>query len=373
MARSDQIAAAKNQLDITNQHSFLGTIVRTMFGSRTQNFSSLASAISSVVGIIPRASMATALPVANALYSQPLNFDFTRFVSGSVACGPATDIMINPDFGCNIRYSMEAKDLSKRIPDVISYMTQPHPENAQKGLAEIEGRDLSADPSRGTDLNNLFDTASDLITNIINGHTHDTEGASNALPDLIGTVMGLSHHEGAKKTGESEGDRMKREAAEGAKQPYIDKRTGKPNIHTEYGKFIRYCTNRDYTWGTIGMAVEPKERTYPPDEEDLFSKEHYLSYSGSSIEYGDNEPEGSSDKRASSLGIVWGSSVDQEWLSGKKCLESSDMLSNFRAYTAACRVLAGVSGSRECWLPDAMPTFNSGFYPRNDIIFVKEN
>ena len=44
-----------------------------------------------------------------------------------------------------------------------------------------------------------------------------------------------------------------------------------------------------------------------------------------------------------------------------------------RAYTASCRVLAGMSGAKECWHHDSNPTFNSGFYARNNILFTREN
>ena len=60
-------------------------------------------------------------------------------------------------------------------------------------------------------------------------------------------------------------------------------------------------------------------------------------------------------------------------MSGRKCAEESNMLNNFRAYTASCRVLAGMSGAKECWHHDSNPTFNSGFYARNNILFTREN
>ncbi|MGO3702063.1 MAG: hypothetical protein ACTJG2_02660 [Candidatus Saccharimonadales bacterium] len=316
IARSEQIAAAKNQFDVTNQHTFVGSLARNMIGSRTEGFSSLADAATSVLGILPRASVAAAVPAANALYSQPLNFDFTRLISAANSCGLTGDLAIDPDFGCNIRYSMDDNDLGKSISDVVGYMTEAHPDNARESLSEVQGRDTAADAS--------------------------------------------------------EGNRMKREASEGANQSYVDKATGKPNMNSEYGKFIRYCTNRDYTWGSIGMATEYQEREYEPDGRDPFNDERRI-YSGATIEYEDKEHEPPEQMPASTFGIAWGSSVDQDWLSGKKCLEASDMMSNFRAYTAACRVLAGISGARECWLEDAEPTFQSGFYSRNDIIFTKEN
>jgi hypothetical protein len=297
---------------MANPHTFLGSIVRSVIGSRAK--SSVAEAAMSVLSLLPKASSAIAIPATNALYSQPLNFDFTRLIPAAALCGLEGNLLINPDFGCNLRYSMSPIDLQRNIPMVVEYMTRPHPENAQKSLSEVQKRDIVADP---------------------------TEGA-----------------------------RMQAEATQGARESYVDRVTGKPNMNSEYGKFMQYCVNRQHSWGTIGMAVAHREKIYAPDGRDPFDPER-RTYSGTSIEYEDKQstPDLPS---VSSFGVAWGSSVDQEWMSGKKCLESSEMLSNFRAYTAACRVLAGMSGARECWHEDAEPTFHSGFFPRNNIIFTKE-
>ena len=312
IARSDQISASKNQLDITNQHTFMGKMVRGWIGG-TSEVTSLAGAASSVLGMLPRAATMMGTTSVSALYSQPLNFDPTRYIRTPLECGMAGNLPINPDFGCNLRYAMDPADLNRSISGVVNYMTQAHSGNAQESLSEVQGRDIGADPL--------------------------------------------------------EGARMQAEASQGAGEAYVDN-SGKPNMNTEYGKFLRYCVDREYSWGTIGMVTPQIETPYTPDARDPFNPER-RTYSGS-------EPTAQQRNRtATSLvgtyGIAWGSSIDQEWQTGEKCLESSDMLGNFRAYTAMCRVLAGMSGTYECWHEDASPTFKTGFYPRNDIIFVKEN
>ncbi len=318
IARGNQLIAAKNQFDITNPHTFLGMIAQSAIGERTSPFSSVMEAAASVVGVVPRSFSTLAIPATNALYSQPLNFRVDRMISAAGMCGVAGMLEakgVNPDFACNIRYSMSKLDLNRSIPEVVNYMTQAHPENAEKSLSEVQQRDIIADPI--------------------------------------------------------EGARMQSEASQGSRESYIDRVTGKPNMNTEYGKFMQYCVNRPYAWGTVGMAVQHREKAYTPDGKDPFDPERRI-YSGSAISAIDSLPQADT-SILSSFGVAWGSSDDQKWLSGEKCLEESNMLSNFRAYTVACRVLAGMSGSRECWHEDAEPTFHTGFYPRNNIVFKKEN
>ena len=315
LARSQQIAASNNQFDITNRHTFVGRMASVFMGDRTRSVGSLAEAATSVLAWLPRATNMLGTTTTNAIYSQPLSFDPMRYRAAEI-CGLAAGKVsgINPDFACNIRYSMSERDLSMGVSDVVRYMTQSHADNARESLQEVQSRDVSA--------------------------------------------------------GGPEGARMQAEASQGANQAYVDN-SGKPNMNTEYGKFMRYCVNREYTWGTIGMATSYTEPPYTPDSFDPFDRTRRI-HSGSSIAYEDR-PELRAGAASSTYGIAWGSSVDQDWLSGEKCLEESTMLSNFRAYTAMCRVLAGMSGARECWQHDSSPTFKSGFYARNNIIFTKEN
>ena len=314
IARSQRLKAADNQFDISNRHSFLGSIVKSYIGDRIDPVASVAEATFSLFSLLPKASLSIAIPATNALYSQPLNFDFTRLIPATAICGLDGALLINPDFGCNLRYSMDMIDMNRNIPMVVDYMTRPHPENARQSLSEVQERDIAADPI--------------------------------------------------------EGARMQTEATEGSREAYVDRVTGKPNMNTEYGKYIRYCVDREYSWGTIGMAVSHVEKPHITDKRDPFDPAR-RTYSGISSDYSDR-PAQPVVPTTSTFGVSWGSSVDQDWMSGKKCLETSDMLSNFRAYTAACRVLAGMSGAKECWHEDAEPTFHSGFYPRNNIIFNRE-
>lgn len=304
---------------------FIAKIARSLYGNDT-SYSLSISPQTTVAGIFTLGQKALA-SIGNSTvsyaYSQPVNVSKDRFLTMG-DCSLEGDF-INPDFGCNVRYSMSKEDMNVNIDEMLKYMTEAHPDEAQKSLDEINSRDMSADSEVG--------------------------------------------------------DRIRKEASEGANAPYVDPKTGKPNPHTQYAKFLEFCTNRRDPWGSIGVAIEYQDEEYTPDAEDTTQEGSPRTYSGEYIKYMDKDPDDDStedDKEEKELpyayyGKAWGSSVDQEWMSGQKCVEESPMLNNFRAYTASCRVLASFSGARECWHYDSNPTFNSGFYARNDIFFTREN
>ena len=309
----------KNKSEEDKTRKFVSSIARSIYGySNTRTLAiTPTQTIKSIFTLAPR-SLESLSKTVNAAYSQPVNTAKERFLTMS-DCSLESGNFINPDFGCNVRYSMSKKDMDISIDNMLNYMTRPHPEEAQKSLNEVNSRDM--------------------------------QGDSNIA------------------------DRMRKEAAEGAKSSYIDPKTGKPNKYTEYAKFLEFCVNRKDPWGSIGLATEYQDEKYTPDAEDKTKNPVRRTYGGTYIEYMDSSDDPTKKREVPSAyyGRAWGSTVDQDWMSGRKCAEESNMLNNFRAYTASCRVLAGMSGAKECWHHDSNPTFNSGFYARNNILFTREN
>src|SRR5690606_32472991 len=120
--------------------------------------------------------------------------------------------------------------------------------------------------------------------------------------------------------------------------------------------------NRQDQWGRIGMVVGAKDESYVEDE----------LIDGVRISHGKSllrtKPEAAA-QPDSYFGYGWGSRADQDWYTGKKCAEDSEMLKYFRGYTMACSVLAGMSGSRQCWHDDTVPSYHQDdFYTTNNII-----
>ena len=296
--------------DATNPHAFLGSIVAKLapYNSTLVGSSWHASA-GALFGSITKSFGVLANTTADALYTQPMHFQPSRLLpTNSIACGlgPEMSVLISLDFACNTRYSMSLAELNLSIDDILNYMSEAHPENAQETLSQVQGRDTGADSGRGA--------------------------------------------------------RMKSEAEEGANAAYIDE-TGKPNPHTEYAKFLEYCANRYDPWSAVGMAVEYQDERYT---EDLVVKDRRVSH-GKSLLREQNEEE---ERPDSYYGLGWGGAADQDWYTGKKCTDdTSEMMRYFRGYTMACGVLAGMSGSRQCWHEDTIPDSHDDFYTSNNIIF----
>lgn len=316
MAREDieqqeQDLAKQTPWDATNPHAFLGGIVAKFapVGSALP-MSSWQQSTASLLSSVP-ASFASLLQTsAGAFYTQPVHFQAARLLPTNTAtCGLPVEFTayITPDFACNTRYSMSMEELNLSISDILDYMTKPHPDNAKKSLQDVQSRDVGADSARG--------------------------------------------------------GRMKQEAQEGANAAYIDEKTGKPNKFTEYAKFLEYCANRQDPLGGLGMAVEAQDEQYIEDEVDA---EGRRTSNGKSLL---REEEDETTKPDSYYALGWGGAVDQDWYTGKKCADDSEMMKYFRGYTMACSVLAGMSGARQCWHEDTIPNSHDDFYTSNNIIF----
>lgn len=295
--------------DVTNPYSFLGSIASSVAPSSANLSQSWLEGIAVAMRALPASMNIAFESSAHAFYTQPMHFQMTRLSPiNSTACGVGADVSMDImlDIGCNTRYSMSRDELALEIDEILEYMSQPHPENAQASQSEITGRDFGA--------------------------------------------------------AQSEGDRMKREAQEGLNAAYIDE-TGKPNKYTEYAKFLQFCTNRQDQWGYVGMVVEEQDEVYV---EDILVNGVRESHGKSLLR---TKPEDAPEPE-SYYGYGWGSKADQEWYTGKKCVEDSEMLKYFRGYTMACSVLAGMSGARQCWHDDTIPSYHQDdFYTTNNILF----
>ena len=294
--------------DASNPYSFSGTVVAKLFpASRDYNFDSWFEGVRGVFRSFSAAAQSVA-PAAQAIYTQPVHFSSDR-LSHALECGLPASVMsdISLDMGCNVRYSMSRAELDMDIDDVITYMTQARADEVQESLSQTQSRDTGADGSRG--------------------------------------------------------GRMKSQASEGANAAFVNPETGAPNKYTEYAKFIEFCTNRYDPWGQTSMYVEQQDERYVEDQEINGTRTSQGRTSNMLVDTRDDAT------AESYYAAGWGSSVDQDWFTGKKCTEESDMLNNFRVYTMACAALADMSGSRQCWHDDTIPTSHNNFYTSNNIIF----
>ncbi len=294
--------------DATNPYTFFGQIVQKIAPMGTQLGSSLSANASALFSTLPK-SFATVLGhSANAVSTQPVHFDVSRLRPAS-KCNIGSlgefDEYITPDMACNIRYSMSTAELNADLNAVIAYMTKAHPENAKTIT-----RDTGADPDNG--------------------------------------------------------GRMQKQANEGRSKPYIDQKTGKPNKYTEYAKFLEYCVDRHDPWGSTGMVVEPADTTLA-DNEDWGEDTSFMS-----AMIREEKPDATKTPD-SYFALGWGAPEDQDWYTGKRCVDESgtyaEMLKNFRAYTMACNILAGMSGSINCWDDDRKLQSHDDFFLTNNIIF----
>ena len=121
------------------------------------------------------------------------------------------------------------------------------------------------------------------------------------------------------------------------------------------------------------MAMAARKDTYEPDIRDPVEKgprKYSLPY------YPDKPPEeneiNDDNDTPSYYALAWGGDSDYKWITGQRCLETDDTISNFRAYTAMCSILGAMSGSRYCWQDDAVSRQRDDFATTNGIIYVHE-
>jgi hypothetical protein len=69
------------------------------------------------------------------------------------------------------------------------------------------------------------------------------------------------------------------------------------------------------------------------------------------------------------VSITEGAKDDQDWYTGKKCMDMSEMLTNFRAYTMLCSVDGSYSGGVDCTDADNSGGYADDFFTSNDILY----
>ncbi|OGL23944.1 hypothetical protein A2791_03530 [Candidatus Saccharibacteria bacterium RIFCSPHIGHO2_01_FULL_46_30] len=310
----DQVArdnGQKNPLDIYNKYSFTGSAVRSL-GVTYNGGAPLLSSISNVLAIIP-SSITTLGQKASAYYRlQPLSLDESR-----LKCADAEyrSIGIDADIACNVRYSMSKTELDAKVDSVLEYMSKAHPDESSDGLSDLQSR------------------------------LGRTDGEGDA----------------------AEVSRMVSEAQQGSNAPFIDKKTGKPSKFSEYEKFLDYCVNREDPWGRSAMVVR-REELSEKEKEEIRGKTDVNGYPLDGNENAKSE----NDKKYvdSYMSITEGSAQDQDWYTGKKCLEESEMMNNFRAYTMMCSVDGSYANIEDCTMTDREREAQDSFYQNNDILYI---
>jgi hypothetical protein len=309
--------ASKNQFDPMNQYSFMGTLVRSMGVMSYDLRTPFLSSIGSIFSLVPTAlNQLGSRQSADAFYYlQPRKFDSSR-----LSCNDReyTHIGIKADTLCNVRYSMSKTELNAKVSSVLDYMLKSHSDLTQKNVQELQQRQQETD--HGADTQDQQDVGRQL---------QETQDASN--------------------------------------KPEIDEKTGKPIPHSEYEKFMNYCVNRQEPWGRTGMAVRYKELPDDEKEKRFKDKNHNLDPVNPKNDSGDPY-ELKADQAY--MAVSEGASADQDWYTGKKCLEESEELNNFRAYTMLCSVDGSHSGGTDCTDKDSANVYFDGFYNNNDILYT---
>lgn len=306
-------AASKDPMNIYNQYSFAGSLVRSL-GVIPSTQPSFFSSAMNLLAVIP-ASLNSLSHKAGAIYNlQPDQLDTSR-----LRCPDAeyTAIGINADVTCNVRYSMSSNDMNPDLKGVLDYMLKSHSDLTQKNVDELQKRlqetDNGADTQDKQDVQRQYD-----------------------------------------------------EAKEANGKAFIDEKTGEPIEHSEYEKFMTYCVNRQDPWGRSGMDVRRKELS---DEEKQKRRD---SKTEDGIQVGE-EGKGSEYEqvyKTAYMSVAEGAAADQDWYTGKKCLEESEMLHNFRAYTMACSVDGSFAGAIDCTESDKEGFYTDDFYTSNDIHYL---
>lgn len=311
-----QYNGRKKPFDVYNKYSFLGSIVHSLsptYSTETPLLATANNAFSLLNSGIKKLN-----PSADAIYYlQPAPFNPLR-----LTCPDPEYLAIGimADTACNVRYSFTRLELVAQIDSVLDYMTKTHNDVYQPKLDELNERLAQAD------------TEASPITDKLN--------IERQIADVT-TAMNT---------------------------PFIDKKNGRATPNGEYEKFLNYCVNRQDPWGRSAMAVR---RTNLPDKEILKRL---------SDKTGDTEPISSKDsgdpyEKVTPGGFVSvseGAKSDQDWYSGKKCTELSEMLTNFRAYTMICSVDGSLSGAIDCTMPDNSlgTAYSDSFYTSNDILYT---
>lgn len=302
--------AKKSPFDIYNSYSFTGALVRSF--STTSASSDMFSAVANVLAILP-ASVAKTTSTAGAIYNlQPDPLDTSR-----LQCPDAEykSIGIEADMGCNVRYSMSDAEMDADMNTVLEYMLKPHPDETKDKIQDLQQRLGKTD---------------------------------TAEPQDPGEVQ-----------------RMLSEAQGASNKAFIDEKTGEATKNSEYEKYLTYCVNREDPWGRSGLDVRREELSVEEKE-----KRHQDTFSNGTQVPGGAGSEYELRQTASYVSVTEGAKADQDWYTGKKCLDDSEMLQNFRSYTMACSVDGSFAGSIDCTEADRAGVYTDSFYTSNDIQYL---
>lgn len=325
---------SKNPFDIYNKYSFMGLVVSNLspvYSQKSPLFSTIANVFSFAGTGLQKLN-----PKANAFYyTQPVITPIDPSDPSSIAKHAASlaqyttrlncpdpeylVIGITADTACNVRYQMGKVELAMQPEAIMDYMLKSHSDLTQKNIDELNQR---------------------------------LAGAADVEPYDATNIQ-----------------RMISEAQSGANAPMIDKTTGKANRHTEYEKFLDYCVNRQDPWGRSGIAVHYKSLS--PDEKVEKEKDKIDGIIAVSP-YDSGDPYQQSPDGIALPSIVEGASADQDWYTGKKCLEESEELQYFRAYTMLCSVDGSLSGAADCTDNDNInrANYSDAFYLNNDVLYT---
>lgn len=305
--------ARNDPFDPYNAHSFLGSLVHSFSTIPPQ--SSVVGSLANTLAVIPLSLTKSLTSTAGAIYNlQPDQLVASRLQQ-------CTDIEysyigINADMACNVRYSLGQKEMNANLKDVVDYMLKPHANETNANVQDLQRR---------------------------LGQTDAERDAANVSRQL-------------------------QEARDANSKPFIDEKTGSAIAHSEYEKYLTYCVNRQDPWGRTSVTVRREELS----EEEKAKRLQFKSTDG--IQYGS---EGAGDPYetkiiSSYMAVTEGAANDQDWYTGKKCLDQGEMLQNFRAYTLACSVDGSFAGSIDCTEADRAKYWEDtdDFITSNDIHYL---
>ena len=316
--QQDKYAGKLDPFNIYNKYSFMGTMVRSFGIVASPTADGILAPLSNLLAIIPSSFASLTSQSASAIYNlQPDPFIPTRLMCPDpeyLAIG------INADVACNVRYSMNPIELNMQVKPVLDYMLKAHPDLSQKNIQELQARVAAADTKEPVEKG--FLTA----------------------------------------------DSLKR-AQEASNQPMIyetGENAGKPIPNSEYDKFMLYCVNRQDPWGRTGTATVRQRLTEEEKKRRAETKDNDLNETGDTStgsqyeEYADY----------ARMAVIEGGLADQDWYTGKKCLEQSEQLFNFRAYTMMCSVDGSFAGGVDCTDKDNSDTYSDDFITSNNILYT---
>lgn len=309
-----RINARKNPFDVYNQFSFLGSIVHGLT-LKTDSKAPLLSALTNSISLVGD-GLKHLVPGAKAIYYlQPDPFNPLRM---SCPDPEYLAIQIMADVACNVRYSFSRLELAAQIDTVLDYMTKEHSDAYQDKIDELTQRVAEADTS--------------------------LDGEKPNVARMLAAVENV------------------------ANKPFVDDKTGKAIAGSEYDKFLDYCVNRQDPWGRSAVHVDYKQLS-----DDEIQRRRSVKKDGIEA-ISPNDP-GNPYSKIPVIGypsIVEGAEADQDWYTGKKCVEQSEMLTNFRAYTMICSIDGTLAGSLDCSQPDNEygASYLNPYFMSNDILYT---